>query len=88
MTPLFCPFCGNEPDEHPCSIYYPDKTKWQVHCPTCEYFGPVGNSPELAIAAWNERHSPYQAEIDQLKKELEELKIDRTESKSNYCWLP
>lgn len=51
-----CPFCGNEPDPHPCCIGLKTNPRYQLYCPCCEYWGPVGHSPQLAIEAWNTRH--------------------------------
>ena len=71
-TILQCPFCGNEPDKY---LFY--HTRYEVYCSTCEFYGPPGRTPELAIAAWNERHHPYEAEISQLKKELAALRVEK-----------
>lgn len=71
-----CPFCGNEPDQ-PGRLYSPVNPQYAIYCCTCEFSGPVGNSPRLAIEAWNTRYypDPYRKEIDNLKRELENLKI-------------
>jgi Lar family restriction alleviation protein len=46
-----CPFCGNVPEADPHGAGY----GFGISCATCEYQGPWGDTPELAIYAWNTR---------------------------------
>ncbi len=74
MTKIIeCPFCGNDPDPQPCCIGLKTNPRYQIYCPCCEYWGPVGHSPQLAVEAWNTRRGPLQDELDRLRKELDKL---------------
>jgi Lar family restriction alleviation protein len=46
-----CPFCGNYPVQVPVAVNY----GYAIHCATCEFFGPWGDTVALAVTAWNVR---------------------------------
>ena len=46
-----CPFCGNEPNPKPAGRVY----GYAIECFCCEFTGPWGDTPELAVYAWNTR---------------------------------
>ena len=52
LPKLPCPFCGMEPM---LPIWSPSERSWASYCATCEYFGPAGESPKMANAAWDTR---------------------------------
>jgi len=48
---LPCPWCHNIPSEVPIAYMY----GYGIYCPTCEYFGPMGLTADMAVKSWNTR---------------------------------
>lgn len=52
MNPKPCPFCGHDDPYMSNSIA---QSEWYMVCAECNAIGPTGDSPNAALAAWNER---------------------------------